>query len=172
MSEAIHKIVIIGAGPAGLTAAIYASRANLSPVIIQGPKPGGQLMGTTLVENWPGNESIMGPELMINMQNHAKKFHTTTIEGSVTSVDFKTKPFSITIDYKKTVQAHSVIVATGALPNRLNCPGEEEFWGKGVSTCTTCDGAFFKEQEVLVVGGGDSSMESASFLHPSIVKSN
>ncbi len=164
MSKSVHKVVIIGAGPAGLTAAIYASRANLSPIIIEGPKPGGQLMGTTMVENWPGNASIMGPELMINMQNHAKKLNATTIAGSVTSVDFQTQPFSITIDHKETVQAHSVIIATGALPNRLNCPGEEEFWGKGVSTCTTCDGAFFKDQEVLVVGGGDSAMESASFL--------
>lgn len=163
--NSIHSLVIIGAGPAGLTAAIYAARANLHPVIIEGPKPGGQLMGTTVIENWPGNESIMGPELMINMQNHAKKFNVTTISGSVTHVDLSKKPFTLTIDDKKTVHAHSIIIATGATPNKLSCPGEQEFWGKGVSTCATCDGAFYKNQHIVVVGGGDSSMEAASFLH-------
>lgn len=165
MQNKTYPLVIIGAGPAGLTAAIYAARANLNPVIIEGPKPGGQLMGTTAVENWPGTESIMGPQLMINMQNHAKKFNVTTLAGSVTKVDLIAKPFTITIDDKNIIKAHSIIVASGATPNRLNCPGEQEFWGKGVSTCVTCDGAFYKDQDVVVVGGGDSSMESASFLH-------
>jgi thioredoxin reductase (NADPH) len=164
-TDQIHPLVIIGAGPAGLTAAIYAARANLHPVIIEGPKPGGQLMGTTLIENWPGTASIMGPQLMIDMQNHAKKFNVTTISGSVTSIDLSQKPFTLTIDEKQTIQAHSIIIASGATPNKLSCPGEEEFWGKGVSTCATCDGAFYKDQHVVVVGGGDSGMEAASFLH-------
>lgn len=164
MQDKIHPLVIIGAGPAGLTAAIYAARANLNPVIIEGPKPGGQLMGTTAVENWPGNSSIMGPELMINMQNHAKKFNVTTISGSVTAVDVSTKPFSLTVDNKQEIKAHSIIIASGATPNKLSCPGEFEFWGKGVSTCATCDGAFYKNKNIVVVGGGDSSMENASFL--------
>lgn len=164
MQNNIHSLVIIGAGPAGLTAAIYAARANLHPIIIEGPKPGGQLMGTTAVENWPGNLSIMGPELMMNMQNHAKKFNVTTISGSATAVNLSTKPFKLTIDGKQEIQAYSIIIACGATPNSLKCPGESEFWGKGVSTCATCDGAFYKNQNVVVVGGGDSSMESASFL--------
>ena len=164
MTDSTHPLVIIGAGPAGLTAAIYAARSNLKPVIIEGPKPGGQLMGTTAIENWPGSVSIMGPELMINMQNHAKKFDTIMMAGSVTDVDVTTRPFNLTIDGKKQIQAHTIIIATGATPNRLNCPGEQEFWGKGVSTCAVCDGAFYKNQDIVVVGGGDSSMESASFL--------
>ncbi len=164
-SDNIHQLVIIGAGPAGLTAAIYAARANLNPIIIAGPKPGGQLMGTTLVENWPGNQSILGPELMINMQHHAAKCQASTIDGSVTSVNLSQQPFSITIDNKKTLLAKSIIIASGATPNKLSCPGEDEFWGNGVSTCVTCDGAFYKNQHVIVVGGGDSGMEAASFLH-------
>ncbi|MBP7854541.1 thioredoxin-disulfide reductase [Candidatus Babeliales bacterium] len=160
----VHKLVIIGSGPAGLTAAIYAARANLNPVIIAGNKPGGQLMGTTVVENWPGSASIMGPQLMIDMQEHVKKFNVSILDGSVTAVNFQSYPFSLIIDGTKNIQAHSVIIASGATPNRLHCPGEQEFWGKGVSTCATCDGAFYKNQRVVVVGGGDSSMEAASFL--------
>ncbi|HSW77140.1 MAG TPA: thioredoxin-disulfide reductase [Candidatus Saccharimonadales bacterium] len=164
MQNTPRSLVIIGAGPAGLTAAIYAARANLHPVIIQGPKPGGQLMGTTDIENWPGSHCMKGPELMMNMEQHAKKFHVQTIAGSVTSVDFSHRPFSIMIDGKKEIKAHSIIIATGANPNQLHCPGEAEFFGKGVSTCAVCDGAFYKNQNIVVVGGGDSSMESASFL--------
>lgn len=163
--DEIKPLVIIGAGPAGLTAAIYAARANLQPIVIAGPKPGGQLMGTTFVENWPGTESILGPELMINMQNHAKKFNVEMIEGSITQVDIATKPFKLIIDDKKTLLAQSIIIASGANPNKLSCPGEQEFWGKGVSTCVTCDGALYRNQHVVVVGGGDSGMEAASFLH-------
>lgn len=165
MQDTTEKLVILGAGPAGLTASIYAARANIMPLLIEGPKPGGQLMGTTAIENWPGSASIMGPELMINMQNHAKKFDVPTLSGSVTAVDLSKRPFSITIDNKKEILAHSIIIATGATPNRLNCPGEQEFWGKGVSTCAVCDGAFYRNQDIVVVGGGDSSMESSSFLH-------
>jgi thioredoxin reductase (NADPH) len=164
MSHEIHNLIIIGAGPAGLTAAIYAARANLKPVVIAGPKPGGQLMGTTAVQNWPGHVSIMGPELMINMQEQVKKLQAQIMDASVSSVDLNTQPFAITLDNQKTLYARSVIVASGATPNRLNCPGEQEFWGRGVSTCVTCDGAFYHNQSIVVVGGGDSSMESASFL--------
>lgn len=160
----IHPLVIIGAGPAGLTAAIYAARANLSPVVIEGSKPGGQLMGTTAIENWPGTSSIMGPELMIDMMNHAKKFSTDIVSGSVSKVDLSVRPFHLTLDTKKEFKAHSIIIASGATANKLGCPGEETYWGKGVSTCAVCDGAFYKDQSVIVVGGGDSSMESASFL--------
>lgn len=161
----IHDVIILGAGPAGLTAGIYTARANLQPIIIAGPKPGGQLMGTTVVENWPGNKSIMGPELMINMQEQAKHCGAQFIEACVTAVDFTKKPYTVTLDQNKTMQAQTIIITTGATPNRLNCPGEDEFWGKGVSTCVTCDGAFYRNQKVVVVGGGDSSMEAASFLH-------
>lgn len=159
-----HPLIIIGAGPAGLTAAIYAARANLSPVVIEGSKPGGQLMGTTAIENWPGTSNIMGPELMINMMNHAKKFETKIISGSVEKIDLSIRPFQLTLDTQKEFKAHSIIIATGATSNKLGCKGEEEYWGKGVSTCAVCDGAFYKDQPVIVVGGGDSSMESASFL--------
>ncbi len=160
----IHPLIIIGAGPAGLTAAVYAARANLSPVIIEGPKPGGQLMTTTAVENWPGDQSILGPELMMKMADHAKKFETNIMPGSVTSVDFSKRPFTLRIDDKEDIQAQSIIIASGATPNTLSCPGEQEYWGKGVSTCAVCDGAFYKDQSVIVVGGGDSGMESSSFL--------
>ena len=162
--DSIHSLIIIGAGPAGLTAAIYAARSNVAPLIIEGSKPGGQLMGTTAVENWPGIDTIMGPKLMNNMINHAKKFSTQIISGSVNKIDLSQRPFSLTLDTNKTFKTHTIIVASGATPNRLSCPGEEEYWGKGVSTCAVCDGAFYKNQSVIVVGGGDSSMESASFL--------
>ncbi|MBI2344902.1 thioredoxin-disulfide reductase [Candidatus Dependentiae bacterium] len=164
MNTNTHPLVIIGGGPAGLTAAIYAARANLKPVVIEGPKPGGQLMGTTAIENWPGSLQITGPELMINMQEHIKKFNVTTLAGSVTQVNLKNRPFSIIVDGKQELLTHSIIIATGATPNRLRCPGEDEFWGKGVSTCAVCDGAFYHNQNIIVVGGGDSGMESASFL--------
>lgn len=160
----IHPLIIIGAGPAGLTAAIYAARANITPLVIQGSKPGGQLMGTTMIENWPGTDSILGPTLMMNMIDHAKKFSTEMVSGSVTSVNLSQRPFKLILDSKKELLAHSIIIASGATPNRLSCPGEEQYWGKGVSTCAVCDGAFYHNQEIIVVGGGDSSMESASFL--------
>lgn len=162
--NSVYPLIIIGAGPAGLTAAIYAARANLSPLVIEGAKPGGQLMGTTAIENWPGSNSVMGPELMINMMNHAKKFSTEIVSGSVHKVDFTQRPFKLILDTHKELQAHAVIIASGATPNTLKCPGEEQYWGKGVSTCAVCDGAFYRDGSIVVVGGGDSSMESASFL--------
>src|SRR6266852_6126779 len=151
MENKIHKLIIIGSGPTGLTAAVYAARANLDPVIIDGSEPGGQLIKTTYVENWPGEKSILGPKLMENMRNHAKHFGTQFISGVVTSVDFSQKPFTLTVDKKKSLQAHAVIIATGATPKRLGVPGEDDYWGKGVTTCAVCDGAFYKDKKVIVV---------------------
>ncbi len=160
----IHPLVIIGSGPAGLTAAVYAARSNLNPVVIDGSTPGGQLMGTTYVENWPGEKSILGPTLMINMREHAKHFGTTFVEEEVVRADLTSRPFTLWTNRDSKIMAHSLIIATGATPNRLNCPGEDTYWGKGITTCTVCDGAFYKNKPVLVVGGGDSAMEGASFL--------
>lgn len=159
-----HPLIIIGSGPAGLTAGIYAGRANLKPLIITGKNPGGQLMGTTAVENWPGNISIMGPQLMTHMQEHAAHFGALFLEELVAQVDFKNKPFAITTDKGTQLTADSVIIATGASPKRLGCPGESDYWGKGVTTCAVCDGAFYRDKHVMIVGGGDTAMEDASFM--------
>ncbi len=164
MESKTHKLIIVGSGPAGLTAAIYAARANLEPIVIDGDTPGGQLIKTSYVENWPGEKSILGPQLMMNMRDHAKHFGTQFVSGNVTSVDFSQKPFSFTIDNKKTLRSHVVIIATGATPKRLGVPGEDQYWGKGVTTCAVCDGAFYKDRKVIVIGGGDTAMEDASFL--------
>lgn len=160
----VHPLIIIGAGPAGLTAAIYAARAQLNPLVIQGCKPGGQLMSTTSIENWPGTGSITGPELMINMLGQAQALGTQMLPGSAAQVDLSVRPFSIILDTKQKLQAHSIIIACGATPNRLHCPGEDTYWGKGVSTCAVCDGALYHKQSIVVVGGGNTSMESAAFL--------
>lgn len=159
-----HKLIIIGSGPAGLTAAIYAARANLNPLVINGNKPGGQLMGTSFVENWPGEKSILGPKLMMQIQDHAAHFGTQFLDATIQSVDFKSRPFKLITDKNITLTADSIIIATGASPKKLNCPGENEYWGKGVSTCAVCDGAFYKDQSVLIIGGGDTAMEDASFM--------
>jgi thioredoxin reductase (NADPH) len=158
-----HSLIIIGSGPSGLTAAVYTARAFLKPVVIEGPNPGGQLMGTTEVENWPGEKSIMGPQLMMKMKEHAKHFGTQFVSNSVIKVDFSQKPFTITTN-KDILKADSVIIAAGASPNKLGCPGEEEYWGKGVTTCAVCDGAFYPNKQVIIVGGGDTAMEDASFM--------
>ncbi|HJM69136.1 MAG TPA: thioredoxin-disulfide reductase [Candidatus Babeliales bacterium] len=160
----IHKLIIIGSGPAGLTAGIYASRAQLEPLIVRGEEPGGQLMGTSEVENWPGNVSIMGPKLMIEMEKHAKHFGSSTLDETITRVDFSKKPFTLWTHKDTELKAESIIIATGATPLRLNIPGETELWGKGVSTCAICDGAFYKDKKVVIVGGGDSAMEMAQFM--------
>lgn len=159
-----HKLIIIGSGPAGLTAGIYASRANLNPVIVEGAKPGGQLMGTTKVENWPGESSIMGPALMLQMREHAINAGCTFKTGDIVKVDFTKSPFTLITNKNETLQAQAIIIATGATPKRLGVPGEDMYWGKGVTTCTVCDGAFYKNQPVVIVGGGDSAMEGASFM--------
>jgi thioredoxin reductase (NADPH) len=159
-----RKLIIIGSGPAGLTAAIYSARANLQPLVIDGTEPGGQLMGTSIVENWPGEKQVMGPKLMMNMREHAKSFDTEFLEESIIKVDFSKKLFLLWTDRKKELTAQSIIIATGASPNRLNIPGEKEYWGKGISTCAVCDAFFFKDKRVIIIGGGDTAMESASFL--------
>jgi len=164
MHKDIEKLVIIGSGPAGLTAGMYGSRAELAPLLIEGANPGGQLMYTTAVENWPGNISIMGPELMMNMKEHAKHFGTRFLSDEVTAVDFSKRPFTLTTRDGTTIKAESVIVATGAKPKRLKVPGEDTYWGKGVTTCAVCDGAFYPDKNVVIVGGGDTAMEDASFM--------
>ena len=164
MSSEINQLIIIGSGPAGLTAAIYAARANLNPIVIEGSVPGGQLKGTSIVENWPGTKSIMGPQLMMEMKEHAKGLGTEFISESITGVDFSKQPFLLSTDRDKELKAQAVIIATGSTPNHLNVEGEEEYWGKGVTTCAVCDGAFYKDKKVVVVGGGDTAMEDASFL--------
>lgn len=164
MSTQTHQLVIIGSGPAGLTAAIYAARADLKPLVIEGSQPGGQLMGTSLVENWPGIKSVMGPKLMMDMKDHAASFGTQFLSESIARVDFSKRPFTLTTDRNTVISADCVIVATGSSPNRLGVPGEDEYWGKGVTTCAVCDGAFYKDRKVVVVGGGDTAMEDASFL--------
>jgi len=159
-----RKVIIIGSGPAGYTAAIYAARANLSPVLFSGIQPGGQLMLTTLVENYPGFvEGIDGPPLMETFQKQAERFGTEIIGDDVTEVDFRRRPFKVaTSDI--TMEAHTVIVATGASAKLLGLPNEAKLMGRGVSTCATCDGFFFKDQNIMVVGGGDSALEEALYL--------
>jgi len=161
----VEKLVIIGSGPAGLTAGIYAARADLNPIIIEGEEPGGQLMGTTAVENWPGEKSILGPTLMLNMREQAKDLACKFITGKVTDIDTLKKPFVITTEKGTTIEAQSIIIATGASPKKLGNPGEDTYWGKGITTCAICDGAFYKDKKVIILGGGDTAMESASFLN-------
>jgi thioredoxin reductase (NADPH) len=159
-----RKVVIIGSGPAGWTAAIYAARANLSPVLVSGTQPGGQLMLTTLVENYPGFvEGIDGPPLMETFQKQAERFGTEVIADDVTGVDFRRRPFRVSTA-EMTLEAHTVIVATGASAKLLGLPNEAKLMGRGVSTCATCDGFFFKDQNIMVVGGGDSALEEALYL--------
>jgi len=161
----MEKTIIIGAGPAGYTAGIYASRANLEPLLFAGPQPGGQLTTTTEVENWPGEDKgVMGPELVLKLKAQAEKFGTRVVEETVTAVDFSAKPYKVMTDAGKTYEAETVIVATGASARRLGLESEKALYGKGVSACATCDGFFFKNKEVVVVGGGDSAMEEATFL--------
>lgn len=158
-----EKLVIIGSGPAGLTAAIYAARAHLSPLVIDGDEPGGQLMTTTKVENWPGEKSIDGPLLMKNMRDHAAHYETRFLSETISKADLSQRPFILTTE-KTTIETQALIIATGAQPKRLGIPGEDTYWGNGVTTCAVCDGAFYKDMPVVVVGGGDTAMESASFL--------
>jgi thioredoxin reductase (NADPH) len=160
-----REVIIIGSGPAGHTAAIYASRADLKPLILEGPEPGGQLTTTTDVENFPGfKDGIMGPELMAIMKDQAKRFGSEYISTLVTKVDFSKRPFHLTCENGSEYLAKTVIIATGASAKYLGLPKERELIGKGVSACATCDGFFYRDKNVYVVGGGDTAMEEANFL--------
>jgi len=160
----MRKVIIIGSGPAGYAAAIYTARAELSPLVLAGSQPGGQLTQTTEVENYPGFENaIMGPDLMIDMRKQSQKMGTTIIDDEVVDVDFRRKPFKV-LTASEEYEGRAVIIATGATPRKMGLDGEETFAGKGVSYCATCDGPFFRNQEIVVVGGGDSAIEEATFL--------
>jgi thioredoxin reductase (NADPH) len=163
-SQKHYDVVIIGSGPAGYTAGVYTSRAKLATLIISGTLPGGQLMTTSEVENYPGfPNGIFGPELMMNMRQQAERFGSNIVDDEVLQVDFKIRPFTITT-HSETYYADAVIVCTGASPRKLGIPAEEQFGGRGVSYCATCDGPFFKGEDIVVVGGGDTALEEATFL--------
>jgi thioredoxin reductase (NADPH) len=169
MSNEIEKVkcLIIGSGPAGYTAAIYAARANMNPVLYQGTQPGGQLTTTNEVENWPGNpEGITGPEMMIGLQKQAQRFGTDVRDGWATKVDFSAEPHKVWINDTKEIHADTVIISTGATAKFLGLPSEQHYLqtGGGVSACAVCDGFFYRNQEVVIVGAGDSACEEAHYL--------
>ena len=161
----IENVLIIGSGPAGDTAALYAARADLKPLVIDGITPGGQLTITTDVENYPGfPEGVMGPELMFKFREQAERFGARYVNGSVTAVDFSKRPFRIEVDEEDNYYGKTVIISSGATASLLGVPGEAELMGRGVSACATCDGFFFRDKELVVVGGGDTAMEESTFL--------
>jgi len=159
------NVVIIGSGPAGLTAALYAARADLAPIVFEGPEPGGQLMQTTDVENYPGYpEGVLGPKMMEDFRKQAERFGADCRYGYVTEIDFEKRPYKITVDKESELFARSIIISTGAEAKWLHLDSEQRLRGSGVSACATCDGAFFRDQHVVVIGGGDTAMEEATFL--------
>ncbi|MDX5357640.1 MAG: thioredoxin-disulfide reductase [Rhodobacterales bacterium] len=165
MAETRHtRVLIIGSGPAGYTAAVYASRAMLEPILVQGMQPGGQLTITTDVENWPGDKSVMGPDLMVRMEEHAREMGAEIVVDVITSLDLSKRPFTAHSDSGTVYTADAVILATGAQAKWLGIPSEEKFKGFGVSACATCDGFFYRGREVVVIGGGNTAVEEALFL--------
>ena len=166
MSDTKHaKVLILGSGPAGYTAAVYAARANLNPVLITGMAQGGQLMTTTEVDNWPADaQGVQGPDLMQRFQAHAERFNTELIFDQIDKVDFSKRPFTLFGDGGKTYSCDALIIATGASAKYLGLPSEEAFMGRGVSGCATCDGFFYRDQDVVVVGGGNTAVEEALYL--------
>ncbi|MBE3639428.1 thioredoxin-disulfide reductase [Mangrovicoccus algicola] len=165
MGDTKHsKVLIIGSGPAGYTAAVYSARAMLNPVLVQGLQPGGQLTITTDVENWPGESSIMGPDLMVKMESHARDMGAEIVSDYIASVDLSARPFTATSDSGTVYTADALILATGAQARWLGLPSEEKFKGFGVSACATCDGFFYRGKEVVVIGGGNTAVEEALFL--------
>jgi thioredoxin reductase (NADPH) len=165
MSATRHtRLLIIGSGPAGYTAAVYASRAMLEPILVQGIQPGGQLTITTDVENWPGDASVTGPDLMARMENHAREMGAEIISDHISDLDLSQRPFRASGDTGTTYTADAVVLATGAQARWLGLPSEEHFKGFGVSACATCDGFFYRGQEVVVIGGGNTAVEEALFL--------
>jgi thioredoxin reductase (NADPH) len=164
VANKVHNVVIIGSGPAGWTAGIYLSRANLSPILYCGTQIGGQLTTTTEIENFPGfPEGRDGPELMMDMEAQAKRYGTQVVYDTIKSVDLSKRPFTLKTE-SETIQAQALIIATGASPKMLNLPGEKTFWNRGVHTCAVCDGSFYRGKTVAIVGGGDSAMEEAMYL--------
>ncbi|WP_299944098.1 thioredoxin-disulfide reductase [uncultured Ruegeria sp.] len=165
MAETRHtKVLIIGSGPAGYTAGVYASRAMLEPILVQGIEPGGQLTTTTEVENWPGDTEVQGPDLMVRMQDHAKAMGCEVIGDIISNLDLSQRPFTAKGDSGTIYTADAVILATGARAKWLGLPSEEKFKGFGVSACATCDGFFYRGQEIVVIGGGNTAVEEALFL--------
>lgn len=160
----IHDVIIIGSGPSGLTAGMYLGRFKRKPLIIDGDLPGGQLMTTGAVENWPGEVSIDGPELMAKLKKHAQRYETFFLADTVVKVDFSKQPFELWTKNNGRYEAKSVIIATGSCPRVLGCPGEKEYWGRGVNVCATCDAPLYKNRNVVVVGGGNSAIAESFAL--------
>lgn len=160
----VHDVIIIGSGPAGLTAGIYTGRAKLNPLIIEGDMPGGQLMTTTFVENWPGDVSTKGPDIIKRMHEHAKAYGASFLADTVTRLDLSQQPYTVYTQGGETLKTECVIIATGSSHKKLQVPGEQEYWGKGVTTCATCDGPFYSGRPIVIAGGGNTAMTEASFM--------